>query len=124
MSDDKSDNKKLKIWACKIGEIADKVLPPGSDWPMRDAVQKAYRELTGEDNKFCFSGWGGELTEPERAVVENRLLAKGGDDEIAKLLVELDKDADTSDRAVRTLELIRDLRDERDRLREELARLR
>lgn len=62
-----------KIWTCKIGECVGDNLPHGADHPMREAVEKAYREITGRDPAFQFSGWGGELTEPERAVVENRL---------------------------------------------------
>jgi hypothetical protein len=61
-----------RIWACKIGGLASH-LPHGADAPMRQAVQDAFAQLTGQDAEFCFSGWGGELTEPERAVVENRL---------------------------------------------------
>jgi hypothetical protein len=60
----------MKVWSCKIGEVLD--LPPGSDAPMRQAVARAYKELTGENAYFCFSGWGAKLTEEERAVVENR----------------------------------------------------
>jgi len=60
------------IWTCKIGGPA-RTLPHGADAPMRQAVQDAFAQLTGQDAEFCFSGWGGELTEPERAVVENRL---------------------------------------------------
>jgi len=60
-----------RIWYCKIGEVAS--TPDGADMPMRQAVAKAYRELTGEEPVFIFSGWGAELTEPERAVVEDRL---------------------------------------------------
>ncbi len=59
------------IWGCKIG--TEKVLPPGSDLPMRKAVEKAFREITGHDPEFVFSGWNMELTEPELAVVEDRL---------------------------------------------------
>lgn len=62
----------MKIWSCKIGEVADELLPNGSDVPMREAVQDAYQTLTGKWPHFLFSGWGAELTEPERAVVENR----------------------------------------------------
>ena len=40
---------------------------------MRQAVEKAYEELTGEKPVFNFSGWGAELDEAERAVVEDRL---------------------------------------------------
>jgi hypothetical protein len=59
------------IWSCKIGET-DKPLPPGADAPMRKAVEQAYRELTGEEAVFNFSGWGAKLSESERAVVEDR----------------------------------------------------
>lgn len=62
-----------KIWYCKIGEVASLPLMDGADWPMREAVSRVYQEITGEKPIFCFSGWGAELTEPERAVVENRL---------------------------------------------------
>lgn len=61
-----------RIWFCKIGgEVHG--LPPGADGPMRDAVNKAYRTLTGTAPRLIFSGWGGKLSEPERAVVEDRL---------------------------------------------------
>ena len=39
---------------------------------MRKAVQEQYKAITGHEPDFCFSGWAGELTEGERAVVENR----------------------------------------------------
>jgi hypothetical protein len=59
-------------WYCKIGEIPRGLLPDNSDLPMREAITRAYREITGRDLVFIFSGWGAELIEPERAVVENR----------------------------------------------------
>lgn len=62
----------MKIWSCKIGEIPDDLLPDAADWPMRKAVAAAYLALTGQPNDFIFSGWGGRLTEVERAVVEDR----------------------------------------------------
>lgn len=62
-----------KIWTCKIGAATDASLPWGADFPMREAINAAYKALTGVDADFIFSGWGGELTEGERAVVENRL---------------------------------------------------
>lgn len=62
----------LKIWTCKIGEVDTALLPDGSDRPMRHAARVAYVELTGREPNFCFSGWGGSLTEPERAAHENR----------------------------------------------------
>ena len=62
----------MKIWKCKIGECDVALLPDGADAPMRAAVRRAYKEITGQEPTFLFSGWGAELTEPERAVVENR----------------------------------------------------
>lgn len=60
-----------KIWECKIGgEVGD--LPAGADGPMRQAVQTAFKTLTGVEASFTFSGWGATLTEIERAVHENR----------------------------------------------------
>ncbi len=56
------------IWSCKIGEVDD--VPDGSDEPMRKAVERAYHQLTGKWPKFTFSGWGGELDQNEREVVE------------------------------------------------------
>jgi hypothetical protein len=62
---------KENIWFCKIGgKTGD--LRHGADLPMRTAIRHAFREITGSDEEFLFSGWGGSLTEPERAVVENR----------------------------------------------------
>ena len=61
----------MKIWNCKIGEVVDGSLPSGADSPMRQAVEAAYRELTGKDPEFCFSGWAGELDETERKIVNS-----------------------------------------------------
>lgn len=63
---------KERIWTCKIG-ASDAVLSSGADQIMRAAVGLQFKELTGKDPEFCFSGWGGELTECEHAVVENRM---------------------------------------------------
>ncbi len=60
----------MKIWSCKIGEADNDDLPSGADGPMREAVAKAYRELTGHDADFCFSGWNGALTRAERDVAD------------------------------------------------------
>ena len=63
--------KSISIWSCKIGLITQGSLPSGSDVPMRQAIEKAYRELTGHEADFCFSGWGAELTSGEaRCVIE------------------------------------------------------
>lgn len=63
-----------RVWTCKIGGPVS-FLPPGADLPMRNAVEKAYRELVGEDHQFNFSGWGACLDDGERAVVEDSLPA-------------------------------------------------
>lgn len=63
------------IWTCKIGETLARLLPSGADAPMRAAVERAYVNLTGREPDFLFSGWGGELTEAERAAHEDRLPA-------------------------------------------------
>jgi hypothetical protein len=60
----------MKIWTCKIGEVDDGLVPRGGDWPMRRAVERAYTEITGEEPRFIFSGWGGELDGIEREIVE------------------------------------------------------
>lgn len=59
----------MKIWSCKIGKAEG--VPGGADFPMRRAVERAYMEITGQAPDFIFSGWGAELDENERAVVEN-----------------------------------------------------
>jgi hypothetical protein len=61
------------IWECKIGGIAAVDLPNGCDAPMRMAVEREFKRLTGAEEDFTFSGWGASLTEEERAAYENRL---------------------------------------------------
>ena len=46
-----------KQWICKIGFVEDKLLPPGSDFPLRMAVRKAFADLTDRSDDFCSSGW-------------------------------------------------------------------
>jgi hypothetical protein len=58
------------IWDCKIGVRGSLNLPNGCDLPMRKAVEKAFREITGQDAEFIFSGWDGKLTDSELKVVE------------------------------------------------------
>ena len=62
----------MNIWACKIGGFTGE-LAMGADLPMRLAIERAYFELTGERALFNFSGWGGQLTDSEEAVVSQRL---------------------------------------------------
>jgi len=60
----------MKCWNCKIGASWLSDLPEGSSKPLRNAVEKAFRELTGHDAEFTFCGWGGELDELELEVIE------------------------------------------------------
>lgn len=85
MAQQKAGGGTMKIWTCKIGEVPEGVLPDGADRPMRDAVARMYVALTGEENIFLFSGWGGQLTEGERAVVENREPRPSAEVEVARL---------------------------------------
>jgi hypothetical protein len=64
----------MKIWTCKIGEIES--VPHGADSPMRKAVFKAYKEITGHEPEFIFSGWVGELDAIERSIVEEEYAKK------------------------------------------------
>jgi hypothetical protein len=59
-----------EIWSCKIGGLNQDIsLPSGADSPMREAVRRAYKQLTGIEPQFIFSGWGAQLTDSERSVV-------------------------------------------------------
>lgn len=60
------------IWTCKIGGRIDD-LTGGQDAPMRHAAETTFKLVAGLDSEFCFSGWDGQLTEGERACVENRM---------------------------------------------------
>lgn len=61
-----------KIWSCKIGEVDANKLPDGADLPMRQAIERAYLEITGEEPDFILSGWGAELDKYERNAVTPR----------------------------------------------------
>lgn len=57
------------VWTCKIGFARRADLPSGSDSPMRQAVARAYKEITGHEPEFIFSGWCGALTASEARTV-------------------------------------------------------
>lgn len=80
----------MKIWTCKIGEVES--VQGGSDYPMRRAVEEAYFKITGTYPTFIFSGWGGKLTELERAIVENRLPREAALTELSAINQELSKE--------------------------------
>lgn len=63
----------MKLWYCKIGEVEELLRTAhGADGTMREAAAEAYLKVTGRVPRFIFSGWGAELEEHERAVVEDR----------------------------------------------------
>lgn len=57
------------VWTCKIGTLHAHSRISGADGPMRNAVEAAFKQVTGLDCDFTFSGWGGELTPEELDVV-------------------------------------------------------
>jgi hypothetical protein len=59
------------VWLCKVGG-SDIELPDGADFPMRIAILKAYKEVTGKEAEFLFSGWGAKLDKYELAVLRMR----------------------------------------------------
>lgn len=68
---DATENTKQRIWTCKVGGMV-KDLPEAADAPMREALTRTFREVTGAEVTFIFSGWGAQLTEHEQAVVDCR----------------------------------------------------
>ena len=58
-----------KVWSCKLGVVGGIDLPAGADAPMREAVERAFYELTGRHAEFNFSGWGSQLDKHEWEVV-------------------------------------------------------
>jgi hypothetical protein len=51
---------KEKYWICIIGATNSKNLKSSADAPMRNAVEKAFKETTGHEQGICWSGWGSE----------------------------------------------------------------
>lgn len=50
------------VWECAIGGRDPVTIPPGGDLPMRRAVERAFREVTGTDAEYTYSGWGRKFT--------------------------------------------------------------
>lgn len=66
-----TDNTRF-VWECKIGSVNGVEVPPGADFPMRQAIRKAYIELTGEEPDAIFSGWGSKFDEIELQVINKK----------------------------------------------------
>lgn len=68
-----------RMWDCKIGEVDQATWDRARDehgaldGPMRKAVEEAYERIFEQPAEWCFSGWGDQLGEQERAVIEDRL---------------------------------------------------
>lgn len=67
----KSSVRDGSTWECKIGIApgTNVTLRSGCDAPMRNAVEAAFLQVTGQESEYCFSGWGAELTEQEKEVL-------------------------------------------------------
>lgn len=61
------------IWECKIGlkPGTKVVLPGGCDSPIRAVVSAEFERITGHSADFLFSGWGAELNDGEKAVIDD-----------------------------------------------------
>jgi hypothetical protein len=57
-----------KVWTCKIVVPEHAEIPDGFDGPPRMAAIRAV-EQAGIPVLSCFSGWGGELSQPEESFV-------------------------------------------------------
>jgi len=53
-------------WIGIIGETEHGKLPYGGDSPMRKAVEKAFKEVTGHDEEILYSGWSANAKTVER----------------------------------------------------------
>lgn len=64
---------KPEYWFCIIGPFDRNKLHLGADFPLRDAVQKAYVNMTKDVDFVCSSGWGmnPEKYEKVRDVITN-----------------------------------------------------
>ena len=55
------------VWECAVGGKSPVIVPSGGDFPMRQAVEKAFFDLTGKHPEMCYSGWGRKFTDKARA---------------------------------------------------------
>lgn len=73
------DKETPQYWNCIIGPTTKK-LPVGSDAPLRNAIEKAFTDLTKHDDEVCYSGWG--VNEEEKNLMlyirdnKNRLISE------------------------------------------------
>lgn len=58
LTDSEKGKDKQRYWYCLIGPFDTDKLPDGSDAPLRQAVQKAFAQLTGSEADLTSSGWG------------------------------------------------------------------
>jgi hypothetical protein len=62
-----------RIWQCTIGGEADE-LPYGADLPMRTAISKAFRRITGREPPF--SGYLGKVFVDKWDALESRAVGE------------------------------------------------
>ena len=51
---------KPRFWVCIIGDTEHTKLPFGADLPMRIAVEKEFKRVTGHDADNNWSGWSAD----------------------------------------------------------------
>jgi hypothetical protein len=73
---EKLEGNNLKVWDCKVGYADSCDLPGGADYPMRRAIETAFKKLTGRYPDFMFTGWGGELTPIQKSIVDEDIQRK------------------------------------------------
>ena len=61
---------KEEIWACKIGGMVETDLPDDANDIMREAITKAFVEITGRQPSFILSTWDDVLSAADRAEVD------------------------------------------------------
>lgn len=61
------------VWECAVGGRSPVIVPNGGDFPMRQAVEKAFFDLTGQNPEMCYSGWGRKFTDKVSPAVQDVL---------------------------------------------------
>jgi hypothetical protein len=78
----------LAIWTCKMGYANRAELPLGADGDVRKVVEAKFKQMMNRSPEFIFSGWAGQLSEGELAVVEDR--HPKGSNNLLELIEKLD----------------------------------
>ncbi len=58
-------------WTCTVGPTDRGKLTVAADSPMREAIRRAFLEITGHEPEFLFSGWGQPPSESEQEYIDS-----------------------------------------------------